>query len=106
MQSGIDHLAQSLKVTTSVNNFYTDLCPRCQGFECVDMASKNTEVAGSPFNRSFRLHIGQFDVGLEGITTCTVALKLHLSHHPRSLPVFGKYLVPQAFDSLAYSNPP
>jgi hypothetical protein len=45
------------------------------------MASKKAEVAGSPCNLSFQSHIGQFDVGLEGITTCTVALKLHLSHH-------------------------
>jgi hypothetical protein len=39
------------------------------------------------------LHIGQFDVGLEGITTCTVALKLHLSNHPRRLPLFRKHLI-------------
>ena len=52
------------------------------------MTSKNAEIAGSPFDRSFRLHIGQFDVGFQRITTCTVALKLHLSHHPQSLPAF------------------
>ena len=43
------------------------------------MASKEAEVACSLCNLSFRLHIGQFDVGFEGISTRTVAVKVHLS---------------------------
>src|SRR5712691_224775 len=48
------------------------------------MASKQAQVAGSFPNLSLRLHIGQFDVGLEGITARAVALKLHLLHLPEA----------------------
>ncbi len=49
------------------------------------MASKQTQVAGLFSNLSFRLQIGQFDAGMEGITACAVALKLHLCHLQGSL---------------------
>ena len=58
------------------------------------VASKKAEVAGSPCGPSFRLHIGQFAVGLEGITTCAVALKLHLLYLPGNFEVLVLRNVP------------
>ena len=44
------------------------------------MASEKAQVAGLFLRMSFRLQIGQFDAGMEGITPCAVALKLHVYH--------------------------
>src|SRR3989442_13944259 len=49
------------------------------------MASEEAQVAGLCLSLSFRLQIGQFDTGMEGITPCAVALKLHLYHLRGSL---------------------
>jgi len=49
------------------------------------MTSKQAQVAGSFPNLSLRRYIGQFDVGLEGITARAVAFKLHLFHLRGSL---------------------
>jgi hypothetical protein len=46
------------------------------------MASEEAQVTGLCLSLSFRLQIGQFDAGMEGITPCAVALKLHLKHPP------------------------
>src|ERR1700730_5464880 len=49
------------------------------------MAPEQAQVAGLFLSLNFRLQIGQFDAGMEGITPCSVALKRHLKHPPRKL---------------------
>src|SRR5258708_4912464 len=71
------HRAQSMEVRTSVDNLYVDLCSRHPGFGCVHIASKQAHVARSFSNLNLGLHVGQFDVGLKGITARAMAIKLH-----------------------------
>src|SRR5258708_30454610 len=49
------------------------------------MASEQAQVAGLFLSLSFRLQIGQFDAGMEGIPPCSVALKGHFETSPRKL---------------------
>src|SRR5258708_5399559 len=49
------------------------------------MASEQAQVAGLFLSLSFRLQIGQFDAGMQGITPCSVVLKRHLKHPQGSL---------------------
>lgn len=64
--------SERFETLTSVGDLYLDLCPRRQRFQRVHMASEKTEVARVFPRLNFRLQIGQFDAGMEGITPCTV----------------------------------
>lgn len=79
------HPTQSFEVLTSVGNLYPDLCPRWQGFHCVYVASEQAQIARPFTNLSLRLHIRQFDTGMERITARSVALKPHVLYLPGSL---------------------
>jgi hypothetical protein len=80
----MNHLTQGIEVLSSVGNLYSDLCPGREGFQCVHTASEQAEVGCLFLSLSFRLQIGKFDAGTDGITSCSVALKRHLKLPPGS----------------------
>jgi hypothetical protein len=75
--SKINNPTQSFKVLTSVGYLYSHPRPGRQGFRCVNTAAKQAQVTGLSLSLRFRLQISQFDAGMEGITPCTMALRLH-----------------------------